>query len=158
MVRRKKTETVATQTTNVVAEEKETKMGFVVDLAGVSTSNVVDEGTYIVNLTKATLRDTANGNKRVMVEFTINDDEAQDMNGRKVFMNYTLVKESFWALKRDLLALGADEEVLEGQFDVMQMFDSLKGAKVYALVSVDTNPKTNQPINRVQIKSMEDGF
>lgn len=143
----------AEQATN--EKEKVTTMGFVIDMTGVSTNQVVEPGKYHANFTKAELRDSANGNKRISAMFTIDDPYQTEMNGKKIFTNYTLVPESLPFLKRDLIALGVDEDEIQGKFDVMEKFASLAGTKVMADVKVQTNPQNKQLVNRTQIYPLD---
>lgn len=137
--------------------QKERKMtGVVIDLTGVSTSNIVDEGEYRCVLSEAKLRKAQSGNKTVNCIFTISDEEHEEVNGRKLFTNYTLIKESFFALKRDLIAIGADPENLEGAFDIMEMFSSLYGSAVLAIVTVEPDNRDPDTLrNRVRIKPLD---
>ncbi len=139
----------------VVVKEEKKMPGFTVNLAGVSTSNIIDEGDYEVTLTKATPRKSNNGNQTVNFEFTVTGDDTPDQKGRKVFTTYTLTTESLWAFKKYLRILGADPDELEGDIDVMEFVQSLYGNKALAIVTVEPDRQNAAVmLNRTRIREL----
>lgn len=123
-----------------------------VDLSGVSTEfTPIDAGPYDAQFTnfKNGVGATS-GQPKVTLEFTITDGEFE---GRKVFTDCSLQSHALFALKRNLLAFGADPEDLEGSIDTDEVLANLRGSRVKLRVSLDQVQKrdgTFGPANKIQ--------
>jgi hypothetical protein len=84
-----------------------------IDFEGVSNEGfpLLDEGLYEATITAIKPGLSQAKKPKLEVTFTL-----KDMNGRLMWANYSLQKDSLWKLKQDLVSLGYD--VPEGKFDV----------------------------------------
>jgi hypothetical protein len=115
--------------------------------------NPVAEGDWNAKLTGFKLR-TAKDSKNpyYSLEFTIDDDDAGDDSGRKMFRNYALTEKSLWAFKQVLTTLGADEEAFDDDTDVEEVLNDLMGAECMLTVvhnEYGDPPKITAQIDRV---------
>lgn len=76
-------------------------------------------------------------------EFTIENAEDSDLNGRKVFRGFSLKPQALWALKEMLLACDTPEDEFTEDADLEDLVKQAEGAHV--LVTVTLEPNTNKP-------------
>lgn len=88
-----------------------------VNLAGISVGeyDALPKSLYNCRVTSFIDKVSKTGKPMVEWQFTVQDG---DMKGRKIWLNNTLTKESLWAYKRTLLAVGYTEEQLEGDVEI----------------------------------------
>lgn len=65
----------------------------------------------------------ATGNNYDACEFTFEHEGDE----RRLFYNMTITEKSMWRWKRDALALGAPQEIFEGEFDTEDVLEDLLG-------------------------------
>lgn len=100
-----------------------------VNFSGVSDFKPIPEGEYEATFTEFTepKPSKASGQLTTRMTYTIQDDEFQ---GRKVFQNLSFAEAALWNMKRTLIRLGANEDVVsdpEG-FDVEEVLSGLVGS------------------------------
>lgn len=118
-----------------------------INFEGVSTSfEPVPTDTYDCVFTKGTIvaESKTSGKPYVQMEYTIEDG---DYSGRKFWVNRSLQPQALFAIKRDLLCLGAPESVLEGEVDLEEVLDSVEGSS--ARLKVRESTYEGKPTNEV---------
>jgi hypothetical protein len=88
-----------------------------VNLAGITVGeyDALPRGLYNCRVTSFVEKTSKGGKPMVEWQFTVTEGE---LKGRKIWLNNTLTKESLWAYKRTLLAVGFTEEQLEGDVEI----------------------------------------
>lgn len=97
-------------------------MGIKVDFTGVETREFepLPIARYPVSVTAAPVQQGGeSGADYVAWEFTV---QGGEYDGRKGWLNTSLLPQSLWATKRVLLALGVPEEEVEGEIEDMEAF------------------------------------
>lgn len=99
-----------------------------IDFSGVSIDfEPVEEGRYngIFESYEYRAQSKSSGQPYVVMAFRISEG---DHEGRKFFRNFSLQKQSLWALKRVLVRLGVDGEELGGPIDIDDIMPEVTGA------------------------------
>lgn len=116
-----------------------------VDLTGVETEfTPVPPGTYECSFVKFENAISANsGQPTVKLRYQIVDG---DQEGRVLFQTVSLQRQALFSLKRTMQALGADEDILESDFDTDEELPRLLGSRVKIVTSMrDGVDKTGKP-------------
>lgn len=124
-------------------------MGVVVNMKNVGT--VIDEGDYIVTLTRVSAKTNAKGNDVITLGTTISRENNSEFDGRQLPVFFTINNDpdadNYMTLERmqnAFVAFGADEdEVVSESFDPEKIGKPLYGTK--ALAHVAHQPNTNDP-------------
>lgn len=74
-------------------------------------------------------------------EFTIENHDDPDLNGRKVFRGFSLKPQALWALKEMLLACDIDEDEFTADADLEDLISQATGAHVLVTVELLPNDK-----------------
>lgn len=112
----------------------------VVDLSGVTTEfTAIPAGEYQAIFAKYVNGvGKTSGEPKVTLRFAIADGEYE---GRVLFSDCSLQPHALFAIKRALLAMGADPEDLEHSIDTDEELDRVIGSRVRLVVS--TKPKND---------------
>lgn len=94
---------------------------------GISTSQVIEPGTYLASIDKVEETTSQNGKPYWNVEFTIQE---EPYVGRKVWDIFMLNAEALWKLKRLAKAVGLD---LSGRNDIDS--DDLMNAECHVVIA-----------------------
>src|SRR5689334_16968015 len=112
-------------------------------------NNDVEPGTYEVVLTGA--KERTNKDKsgdHLMIEMTIQDEDHEEMNGKKLWTNCSYKENALWKLKQVLVAFDADPDIFDAPLDPEQAAKELYGNK--ALVEVVENDSGVGPATQVK--------
>lgn len=116
-----------------------TTMSVIIDMSGVNSSYTpAPAGTYEVTLGATELKSKKDDetSKYVKAKFVISDETFAEADGKVIFANYSLKNGALWKTFQDLVKLGVDPEDLEGEVDIMAVWESAKGRKALASVSI----------------------
>lgn len=118
-----------------------------VDFTGVSTGyDAVPEDEYQAAFTSYRIENAkASGQPMVVLEFAVTEGEYA---GRKFWQNHSLQPQALFALKGTMLALGCDEETLEGPLELEDELDDLIGSDVR--LEVGQNEYEGKMRNRIE--------
>lgn len=120
-----------------------------INLSDVGEFKAMPAGTYRAALTGFELKQSKTGNDYIKAEFTIQDDE---FSGRKQWKNYSLLPQSLWVMKSELVKMGCDVDLLndpEG-IDPEEIFAGMIGAMCKISISVrQYNGKDTNNIEKV---------
>lgn len=114
------------------------------NLSGVSFS-VIEANTEVDAVLmdhKISMESKASGQPTASVQFTITAPE--EYKGRKLFRNFSFQPDSLPYFKRFLIAMGVEPDVLETDFDVDDVLDSLHGDPCTIVVGVQEYQGENQ--------------
>lgn len=101
-------------------------MGIKVNFKGVGNNKPIIAEGVPARLTNQKSGTTAKKDPKIRLEFTIMEGEHE---GRKIFRTYTLTEEAYWAIKKDAITLGGDEEVWDSEIVVEEEIAKLMGAE-----------------------------
>lgn len=105
-----------------------------IDLGQVEEFEAVPAATYEVTLSKwEYVEETGDHGAYVKLEFTIDDGEYE---GRKLWRNLSAKPDALIYMKKALVALGAEEEDISGEFDTDDVFPDLIGNSCAVVVTV----------------------
>jgi len=105
------------------------------ELTGLNLSEVSDgfepipAGTYDVNVFECEPKTSQNGNEMLAFVVTVDDPDAPEYRGRKLFFNLMLLSQSLWVLKGFLVAVDFDKKTIEDPKFTLRTED-LVGKKV----------------------------
>ena len=111
-----------------------------VDFTGVQTGfTPVPAGQYPVIFAKGEIKDSKStpGAKVVNAELTITDEGGEEASGRKLFLNWSLQPKALFRIKGDAVAFGVDPDDLEGEVDIDELLEVLKGREAIADVIIE---------------------
>lgn len=101
-----------------------------VNLAGVKTGfDAITEGPHPAMFVDFKNKTNKNGDLMIVAEFTVTDED-EEFAGQKAWVNYNIDDVGTRYFKMFLAALGADEDILEGEFDTDEILDDLKNSPV----------------------------
>jgi hypothetical protein len=101
----------------------------VVNLAGIKTTlELLPDGTFPARLTKSTAGKSKANNNKISLEFTFEPEAGEEIGGRKAYVEVALTDNALWKVKRTLIDLGYDPDLLEGPVNVKEAFETLLGA------------------------------
>lgn len=127
-------------------------MSPMVDFANVADGfEPIPEGTYVARKTGHELKDSKSSQYQYYsVEYTIDEGEFAD---RKVWDNYSLNPKSLFAMKKALVALGAE---FTGEDDTDDLWDEVDGAECRLVVKQRTYEDPDSGESKIQndIKSV----
>lgn len=110
-------------------------MGIKVDFTGVEAREFepLPTGRYQVQASGAqVLQGGESGADYIAWEFTV---QGGDFDGRKGWLNTSLLAQSLWNVKRVMLALGVPEEAISGEIeDIEALVESLMGKEAIMVV------------------------
>lgn len=97
-----------------------------VDYTDVVDLKPVPDGTYAATLIdhKIVPKSKSSGEPYVSLVFVLTEDKYE---GRQMFRNFSLQKQSLWAFKKALITLGADPDIFTGKVDVDEVCTSARG-------------------------------
>lgn len=105
-------------------------MSPVIDFTGVKTTfEPIPDGEYQATVTDWEIKETKEGKNEgasyIAVEFTISEGEFEN---RKQWRNYSMLRQSLWALKKMLVNCGLSEDDLDGELDLDDLMPEVVGA------------------------------
>ena len=128
-----------------------------VNLAGIATEfPVVTAGTYHSTISASEY--VEKGDDYIKVEFTLGEDTDgnNDFEGQKQWKNYSMKDEALFAFKRLLKDAGADDEILEGEFDPEEAIQEFHGSGI--MVRVGNTTYKDKPKSEVLGTASENDF
>ena len=126
-----------------------------VDMSAVVELQSVPAGEYRVSLSGFKDKDTKNGDPMTVLEFTINDEDAEQFNGQKLFQNCVLTPSSFWKFKQTLVAFDIDEELLNGPEEHTDLINDVMGRTAICVVKNTGNEKYPTAVDRLKMEDFE---
>lgn len=119
-----------------------------IDFTGVKEGfEIIPEGKYPATLEKWEYFPTAKSSGEPYVALTFHIIEGE-FEGRKLWRNYSLQKQSLWAIKRTAVRLGSDPDMLNGPLDLDDFLPDLVGAP--CVVDVGIHPYNDEDRNDVK--------
>ena len=89
----------------------------------------------------------SSGQMKCQLEFTLEDEE---VSGRKVWATHSLQSQSLFALKRSMVAIGADPVELSGPVDLDEVLTDLVGSSCRLDISLgEYEGRPNNKVDRV---------
>jgi hypothetical protein len=121
----------------------------VIDTGQVQEFEPIAAGTYNATFTEFENIEASKTSGEPYIKFTFTGDEGE-AEGRKFWANKSLNTKALWALKRDLIAMGADPEDVTGVFDTDDILPDLVGNEVRLKVLLDEyEGEPNNKIDRI---------
>lgn len=101
-----------------------------IDFTAVKSFTPLPDGDYEGQTDSFEIKPTkANDSYNVVAKFKVDYDEDGSSKSRTIITNWNLKPQSLWRIKRDLIAIGADPEDLEGDdVDLEAVLGDLFGA------------------------------
>lgn len=119
-----------------------------VNFSAVQGPEPLEAGEYECTLIKYSMGNSKAGQLKCDVEFTVSD------SNKKIFKSYSLQPQALWGLKRDLIRMGADVEVMnDPDTELEDILDSLIGASVTVIC---TEPREYDGQTYTNFKEVKD--
>lgn len=105
------------------------------EITGLNLADVSDgfepipAGTYDINVYEVEKKTSQNGNDMLSIVGVVDDPDATEYKGRKLFFNLMLLEQSLWVLKNFLIAVGYEKTDVENPKFTLRTED-LVGQKV----------------------------
>lgn len=137
-----------------------TSTGTVINFSGVKTTfEPIPKGEYeseIVDYTMGVVKgeDAKNkGAKRMNVQFRVV--EEGEWYNRRFFNGFTLVQDSYWAIKGTAIALGGDPAVWDGPVNVEAAFTEFVAQKARCMTRLDIREASGEYAAQNTVKSVK---
>lgn len=134
---------MAKKTTKQTETKEVVKMaGTVIDFSGVADFSPIPTGEYVSNITGGKVRPTRAGDsENLNVEFTIDDDEAPELNGRKAFRSFSLKPDALPYLKQFFVRAGVDPDDMTSGMTVEEILATVFGNKVVLNIQLEEDDR-----------------